>query len=138
MGTNSEMNNIIFFDGVCNLCNSSINFVIDRDPKLFFKFAPLQSAIAKKMLSPVQVDPSALDGIVYYRDGAIYQKSRAVLEIVKEMKGAWPILYVFVIVPGFVRDLFYNLIARNRYKWFGKQETCRIPTPELKSRFIES
>jgi len=136
MDTTSEVNNVVFFDGVCNLCSSSVNFVIDRDPKSFFSFAPLQSDFAQTLLKTHNFDLSQLESIIFYTNGNVYRRSRAALEISKRMNGLWPMMYIFMIVPGFIRDIVYNWIARNRYKWFGKQETCRIPTPELKSRFI--
>lgn len=128
---------MIFFDGICNLCNASVNFVIDRDAKGFFRFAPLQSEFAKSTLKDFQVDSSELESIVFLANEKVYRRSRAALEIAKKMSGLWPMLYGFIVIPGFIRNFFYDLIARNRYKWFGKQDTCRIPTPELKSRFIE-
>ena len=138
MGTDSEINNVIFFDGVCNLCNSSVNFVIDRDPEAKFTFAPLQSDFAKNALKNEDTDSYNLESIVFLSNGKFYRRSRAALEIARRMRGAWPMMYVFIIVPGFVRDFIYNWIAKNRYKWFGKREFCRIPTPELKTRFVDS
>lgn len=138
MGTDSEINNIIFFDGVCNLCNSSVNFVIDRDPEAKFTFAPLQSDFANDTLKSTNVDSHDLESIIFLSNGKFYSRSRAALEIANKMKGIWPMLYVFIIVPRFVRDFIYNWIAKNRYKWFGKRESCRIPTPELKARFVDS
>lgn len=127
---------IIFFDGVCNLCNGAVNFVIDRDPKGKFKLAPLQSAIAADYLKKEQLDN--LNSIALFEDGIIYQKSTAALKIAKKLRGAWPLLYTFIIIPPFIRDFVYDFIAKNRYKWFGKQETCRLPTPDIKARFLQS
>ena len=138
MGSNSKIDRIIFFDGVCNLCNASVNFIIDRDPKGVFKFAPLQSQTARELLSKHNVDMEKMDSIVFYSQGMIYQRSRAALEIARRLSGGWPLFYVFMIVPAFIRNFFYDLVARNRYMWFGKRETCRIPTPDLKSRFLDS
>lgn len=139
MGTDSEVSQpIIFFDGVCNLCNSSVNFVIDRDPKGKFKFAALQSDQARAILNGTSIRPEDLESIVFYDGQKTFRKSRAALEIARRMKGLWPVLYVFIIFPGFLRDIVYDFIARNRYKWFGKREACRVPTPELKSRFLDS
>jgi predicted DCC family thiol-disulfide oxidoreductase YuxK len=115
-----------------------VNFIIDRDPKGVFKFAPLQSQTAIEILSQHGVDIEKMDSIVFYSKGMIYQRSRAALEIAKRMSGGWPLFYVFMIVLPFIRNFFYDLVARNRYKWFGKRETCRIPTPDLKSRFLDS
>ena len=133
MGTNSE---IVFFDGVCNLCNSSVNFLIDRDPSEKFKFAALQSDLAQEILLPLNIDPSDLDSFVFYDGEKAFRRSRAALEIARRMRGGWPLLYGFIIIPGFIRDLVYNYVAKNRYKWYGKQDACRGPTPELKARFL--
>ncbi len=137
MGTRSTLNHdIIFFDGVCNLCNGAINFVIDRDKSKRYKFASLQSETAQTILpNPTK----GLDSIILYKEsGDILFKSDAALEISKNLKGAWPILYIFKVVPRFLRDIVYNWVARNRYKWFGKRDTCRMPDPELKERFLEA
>jgi len=138
MGANTEVNRVILFDGVCNLCNSSINFLIDRDPKAKFRLASLQSDFAAKLLPRFNVDPTKVDSVAFYVNGKLYQRSRAVLEIAKRMRRGWPLFYVFIIIPGFLRDAIYNWIARNRYKWFGQMDACRMPTPELKSRFLDS
>jgi len=126
----------IFFDGVCNLCNGAINFVIDRDTSGRYQFASLQSEVASEHL-PERY--TALDSIVLYKvSGKIYDKSSAALEIAKGLGGGWSLFYVFKIIPKFIRDAIYNWIARNRYKWFGKRATCRMPSPELKERFLEA
>ncbi len=125
---------IIFFDGVCNLCNGAVNFVIDRDPKGLFKLAPLQSEIATDYLDEGRI--SKLDSIVLYEDGKIYEKSTAALRIAKELNGAWFLLYAFIIIPPFIRNFLYNFIAKNRYKWFGKRETCRLPSQDIQDRFL--
>ena len=138
MGTNFKVDRIIFFDGVCNLCNSSVNFVIDRDPKSLFKFATLQSSLAENLLDSTVINPADVESIVFLSGNRIFRKSRAALEISRHLRGIWPMFYILIIIPGFIRDFIYNFIAKNRYKWFGKQDTCRIPTPELKSRFLDS
>lgn len=138
MGANSEINQVVLFDGVCNLCNSSVNFLIDRDPDAQFRMASLQSSFAKEFLPQFGIDPEKIDSIAFYVDGRLFRRSRAVLEIARRMRRGWPLMYVFIIIPGFLRDGIYNWIARNRYKWFGKQDFCRMPTPELKSRFLDS
>lgn len=125
---------IIFFDGVCNLCNGAVNFVIDRDPEGVFKLAPLQSEIASDYIDEERI--SKLDSIVLYENGKIYEKSTAALMVAKKLKGAWFLLYAFIIIPPFIRNFLYNIIAKNRYKWFGKRETCRIPTEDIKERFL--
>ena len=137
MGTDNKIGErIVFFDGVCNLCNSSVNFLIDRDPNSKFQFAPLQSDFASETLKDFHFSPEDLESIVFYTGTNAYRKSRAILEITKRMRGLWPLFYVMIIIPGFLRDPIYNWIARNRYKWFGQQDACRIPTPELKARFL--
>jgi len=129
--------NYILFDGVCNLCNGWVNFVIDRDPDAYFKFAPLQSDFSRKMLGHHRIDADKMESIVLITGGRAYTKSRAVLEISRRLNGFWPSLYVFVIIPGFLRNMVYSLVARFRYKWFGRRDQCRIPTTDLQSRFLQ-
>jgi predicted DCC family thiol-disulfide oxidoreductase YuxK len=128
---------ILLFDGVCNLCNSSINFVIDHDPSEKFKFAALQSEFGQKKLKELNLDPKDFDSIVLLSNNQIHVKSTAALKVAKELTGGWPMLYAFIIVPPFIRHAVYNLIAKNRYKIWGRTDQCRVPTPELKQRFIE-
>ncbi|GAB3330539.1 thiol-disulfide oxidoreductase DCC family protein [Marivirga atlantica] len=125
---------IIFFDGVCNLCNGAVNFIIDCDPDAKFKFAALQSEVAKKKLPQERVQH--VDSIVLLKQGKTFIKSEAALLIAKELKFPWSMFQVFLIIPKFFRDPLYNFIAKRRYKWFGKKDTCRIPTPELQDRFV--
>ncbi len=127
---------IILFDGVCNLCNGAVTFIIKRDPKNNFKFAALQSDIGKKLLAQHQIDPKMTDSIILVRGDYAFAKASAALRIAQKMSGAWPLLYGFIIVPKFISNLVYDFIARNRYKWFGKQESCMIPTPSLRSKFL--
>lgn len=138
MDTTATLNNVVFFDGVCNLCNSSVNFLIDRDPQARFQFASLQSYLAGEILPSHEIDPTKVDSIAFLVNGRVYQRSRAVLEIARRMRRLWPLMYVFVIVPGFIRDMVYNWIARNRYRWFGRTDSCRMPTPELRARFLDT
>ncbi|WP_375580530.1 thiol-disulfide oxidoreductase DCC family protein [Marivirga tractuosa] len=126
---------IIFFDGVCNLCNGAINFIIDRDKKGYFKFAPLQSEVAKKYIPQSVIEKT--DSILYWDAGNLYSKSSAALRIAKKLDGFWKVFYVFIIIPKFIRDFVYDFIARNRYKWFGKRDSCRMPTKDIKNRFLE-
>ena len=125
---------IIFFDGVCNLCNGAVQFIIKRDPKAKFKFAPLQSTQAEQILTEELRD--TLDSIVFYDKGKEYTKSTAALHIAKELSGPWRLFLVFKILPKRFRDWVYDLIAKKRYKWFGKRDSCMLPTPELKNRFL--
>ena len=126
---------IIFFDGVCNLCNGAINFIIDRDPHSYFKFAPLQSDIAKEYIPEDLIQKT--DSILYWHSGEISSKSNAALKIAKHLKGGWKMAYGFIIIPKFIRDFFYDLVARNRYSWFGKRDSCRMPTQDIKDRFLK-
>lgn len=126
---------VILFDGVCNLCNGAVNFVIDRDPDSRFLFAPLQSQYAK---DHIPAELHAVDSILLFEKGRVYVKSDAALRIARRLKG-WPhFLWYFIFIPRFFRDWVYDMIAANRYRWFGKKDACRLPTPELTSRFISS
>lgn len=129
-------NAIVLFDGVCNFCNSSINFIIKRDKKGYFKFAPLQSEIAQKLVG--DKTESMPESVILIENGKTYDRSSAALRIAKKLDGLWPVLFVFIILPKPLRDTVYNLIGRNRYKWFGKTEACMIPTPEVRSRFLDT
>lgn len=139
MGKADQIKNpdILLFDGVCNLCNGAVNFIIDRDPKGHFKFAALQSDFGQEKLEELGFDQEDFDSLVLLSEDKVYKKSSAALRIAKKLKGLYPLLYAFIIIPPFLRHALYDLIARNRYKWFGKRETCRMPTPELKARFVE-
>ena len=128
---------VILFDGVCNLCNATVRFVIKRDKHDKFKFASLQSDYAAQLFKKLDIDPTQFDSIVVYENGNVSIKSTAALKIAKDLTGLWPLLYVFMIVPPFLRNIVYDFIARNRYKWFGKQDYCEVPTPELSSRFLD-
>ncbi|MFT5077074.1 MAG: putative DCC family thiol-disulfide oxidoreductase YuxK [Flavobacteriaceae bacterium] len=127
---------IILFDGVCNLCNSSVNFVIKKDKNDVFRFAALQSEIGKQYINKFNIDPSQTDSIILIDGDKHYIKSTAALNVTKSLKGGYPLLYAFIIVPKFIRNWVYDVIAKNRYKWYGEKESCMIPTPELKSKFL--
>jgi len=128
---------IILFDGVCNFCNGAITFIIQRDKKDIFRYAPLQSEIGKELASKHHIDLDKVDSIILVTEDKAYAKSTAALRIAKQLSAGWPLLAVFLILPRFLRDGVYDFIARNRYKWFGKKEACMIPTPELKSKFLD-
>lgn len=132
------MNNnfIILFDGVCNLCNSAITFVIARDKKARIKFAALQSVEGQELLKRYNLPQDSFNSFVLIKDGIVYTKSAAALKVCKHLTGFWPLLYGFIISPPFIRDGIYEWIAKNRYKWFGKKEQCMVPTPELSNRFL--
>jgi predicted DCC family thiol-disulfide oxidoreductase YuxK len=127
---------IVLFDGVCNLCNFTVNFIIDHDSQAKFKFAALQSEVGKSLLSQHQMPILELNSVIFIRDDKIFHKSTAVLEIAKQLDGFWSHLYILRWVPVSIRDWVYDQIAKNRYKLFGKKETCRIPTKELQQRFL--
>ncbi len=133
----NKSDHIILFDGVCNLCNASVQFVIKRDPDHRFHYAPLQGVTAKQLLDNSSSAGLDLDSVVFVENGKIYDRSTAALRIARHLSGGWPLLYGFIVVPRFIRDAVYNWIAKNRYNWFGKQESCMIPTPELKSLFLD-
>lgn len=125
-------NKIILFDGVCNLCNDAVNFVIKRDKTNIFKFATLQSEDAQAF----GFNPDNMNSIILIDGDKKYSKSTAALHIAKHLSGGFPLLYAFIILPKFFRDWIYDYIAKNRYKWFGKKESCMIPTPELQKKFL--
>ncbi|WP_158796759.1 thiol-disulfide oxidoreductase DCC family protein [Pedobacter sp. L105] len=127
---------IIFFDGVCNLCTGSVRFVISRDKKDLFRFAALQSDTALQQLQPFGFLTGKLNTVMLLENGRLYQRSAAALRIARRLNGGWPLLYAFIIVPAFIRDFVYDLIAENRYRIWGKQESCMIPTPALKAKFL--
>ena len=127
---------LILFDGVCNLCNYSVDFIIRRDKKALFKFASLQSETGESILRENSLSTHQYDSFVLWEKGKLYRKSTAALRVCRKMTGLWPVLYGFIIIPPFIRDVVYDLIARNRYRLFGKKDTCRIPTLEERSRFI--
>jgi predicted DCC family thiol-disulfide oxidoreductase YuxK len=126
----------VLFDGVCNLCNSSVQFIIRNDRRGRFRFAALQSEVGRELLQQYQLPEKALNTVVLIAGGRAFTRSTAALEIARRLDGAWPICYAAVALPRFLRDSAYNFIARNRYRWFGKQEACMMPSPELKQRFL--
>ena len=131
------MNSLILFDGVCNFCNYWVTFAIKRDRKNKLKFTPLQGETAKQLLPQFHIDPSSLSSVIFIDNGKVYTQSSAAIQICKHLDGGWKLFYGLIIIPKFFRDFLYNIIARNRYKWFGKKESCTIPTPELKERFLD-
>lgn len=127
---------LILFDGVCNLCNGAVKFTIKRDPSGKIMFAPLQSETGKKLLAKFNLPENDYESFVFIEDGKAYQKSTAALHVLRYLRGGWPLMYAFIIVPPFIRNGIYSLIANNRYKLFGRQESCMVPTPEIKKRFL--
>ena len=133
------MNNnpIILFDGVCNLCNNSVQFVIKHDKKSKFRFAALQSDTGQALLKKYNLPKQGFDSFVLLQNEKVYLKSTAALQVAKQLDGPIKLLGGFIIVPAFIRNAVYNFIAKNRYKWFGKKHHCMIPTPTLQSRFLK-
>jgi len=134
----NELNSkgVVLFDGVCNFCNSSVNFIIRHDKKDYFRFTPLQSEIGMKISEKYNLDSGNLKSVILVDKGKIYTKTTAALRIAKQLSGAWPVLYVFIIVPPPIRDVVYNIIAKYRYKWWGERDACMIPTPEIRKKFL--
>jgi predicted DCC family thiol-disulfide oxidoreductase YuxK len=127
---------VILFDGYCNLCNSTINYIIDHDPHAYFKLGSLQSEEAKIYLDKYNLGRNKFKTVVLIENKTVYTQSTAALKIAKRLYGPVKLLWIFILLPRFIRDPVYNWVARNRYKWFGKREQCRVATLELKSRFL--
>ncbi len=132
----TKEHSIILFDGVCNLCNSSINFVIKRDSANLYKFTALQEAPGIGLLKQYGINTLDTDSIILIENGKAYTESSAALRVAKGLSGVWPVLYGFIIIPKWIRNAVYDYIAKNRYKWYGKKDSCMIPTPELKNKFL--
>ena len=132
-----EHKKIILFDGVCNLCNGAVQFIIKHDKKDIFRFVALQSDLGIEICNYIGIDRTKIDSIILYNPGvAYYYKSSAVLEIGNELGGIYSLVSIFKILPERIRNYIYDYIAKNRYKWYGKKESCMIPTPELKAKFL--
>jgi len=129
------MEPLVLFDGVCNFCNGSVNFIIARDTAKRYRFAPLQSEIGERMRARFKIGDD-VDSIVLIEDDKAYLHSTAALRIAKGLGGVLSLLYVFIIVPSFIRDAFYKMFARYRYKLFGRQDACMMPTPDVRERFL--
>lgn len=130
------MERVLFFDGVCNLCNSSVDFLIRQDSDKQLKFASLQSDYAQSKLSKYHLSHSALSSLVYLKDETVYTHSSGAIRVFADLGGWRKIVLGFLIIPKFLRDGIYTWVAKNRYKWFGKKETCRLPTPGERDRII--
>ena len=128
---------VLLFDGYCNLCSNSVVFVVKREKGDAFRFASLQSGFTDKLLQKVSHKDDAPDSIVLVEDGKTYFRSTAALRITKKLKWPWPLLYAFIIIPPFIRNWVYDLIAKRRYKWFGKKEQCFIPAEDMSHKFYD-
>ncbi|MDX8045806.1 thiol-disulfide oxidoreductase DCC family protein [Gracilibacillus sp. S3-1-1] len=131
------MQKVILFDGVCNLCSSSVQFIIKRDPTGTFQFASLQSEVAQQLLQERHIS-THLDTIILIEGERVYTKSTAVLKIAGQLQGAYKLFAIFRIVPRPIRDVVYQFIAKKRYRWFGKQEQCMVPSPDIRQRFLDN
>jgi predicted DCC family thiol-disulfide oxidoreductase YuxK len=129
---------LVLFDGVCNLCHGSVQFILKRDPKARFRFAALQSAAGQQALAAAGVRGAVPDSIVLLHGGTVKVKSGAALAIARGLRWPWPLLSVFWVVPYPLRDLVYDFIARNRIRWFGQRQECWVPTKELRARFLDA
>ncbi len=129
---------IVLFDGVCNFCNASVNFIIRHDKKARFRFAPLQSAIGAELQRQYGLDPNVPNTLVLVEQGRAYTKSTAGLRIARWLRWPWPALYTLIVVPRPVRDLAYDWFARRRYRWFGKKDECMVPTAEVREKFLST
>lgn len=132
----SKSHPILLFDGVCNLCNGFVQFVIERDPEGTFRFAALQSEEAQQLLEHFNLPTKDIFSVIIIENEKAYTRSTAALKMFGHMNGFWSVFSYLSILPVSFRDFFYNLIAKNRYRWFGQKDSCMIPTPELKSRFL--
>lgn len=128
---------VVFFDGVCNLCTGSVQFIIKHDPQHLFRFASLQNETGQQLLQRFNLPTAEFGSFILFEKGKVYTKSSAALRVTKKLNGPWPVLSALMIVPPFIRNAVYNLISRNRYKWFGKKEACWIPGRELTDLFID-
>jgi predicted DCC family thiol-disulfide oxidoreductase YuxK len=128
---------IILFDGVCNLCSSSVQFILKRDKKNQFVFGSLQGKTGQEYLRKFNLPINTFNSFMLVEDDNLYTRSTGALRMLKHLGGAWSLLYIFILVPRFIRDAVYNLVAGNRYKWFGKKDECWVPTPSLKAKFPE-
>jgi predicted DCC family thiol-disulfide oxidoreductase YuxK len=128
---------IVFFDGICNLCSSSVQFIIRNDPGKKFRFASLQGITGQGILKQYGLSQHQLQSVLLLDSGKIFTRSTAALKIARKLSGGWPLMYALIIVPPFIRNAVYNWIATNRYQWFGKKESCWIPNPGIQSLFLD-
>jgi predicted DCC family thiol-disulfide oxidoreductase YuxK len=127
---------VILFDGVCNFCNGAVNFVIKRDKKAVIQFAPLQSEKGRLYMRQFSLPEKDIKTFLLIEDNKAYTRSTAVLKVCRYLGGWWPLCYGFIIIPQFIRDGVYNVVAKNRYKWFGQKDQCMVPTPNVRKRFL--
>lgn len=127
---------VVLFDGICNFCSSSVLFIIKRDPEGYFRFAALQTETGSMLMKKYNITSVKMDSIILIENNKVYYRSSAALRIASKLKGGWKLFYAFIIIPPFIRNFFYDIVARNRYRWFGKRDYCFIPEPNMKERYI--
>ena len=132
-----ENKKIVIFDGVCNLCNAGVKFIINRDPKRVFWFSPMHSDISQELIKKYHEPAFEFDTVLLIKNGVCYKRTDAIMEIIKDLTGFWFIFRIFIFVPKSIRDYFYNVIAKSRYKIFGKRDKCMVPTQDIRKRFLE-
>lgn len=131
-----ETRRVILFDGVCNLCNAAVRFIINRDPHGLFAFAPIQSPTGQRLTQRHQINTTDLDTLILIVDDKIYTRSSAALMIARYLQRPWPMMYGFILLPAIIRDAVYRMLARNRYRMFGRLDVCMNPTADVKDRFL--
>lgn len=127
---------LIVFDGVCNWCNAWVDFTITHDPHAKFKFGTLQSEPAQQILTSLRLSTEGFETFLLLEQGRVYTKSTAVLKIMRQLSGLWSLLSIGIVIPRPLRDAIYDYVARRRYRWMGKADTCRVPTPAERDRFV--
>jgi predicted DCC family thiol-disulfide oxidoreductase YuxK len=132
-----QPNRLVLFDGVCNFCNFWIQFALKRDKHGKLMFGSLQGETAQHLLPQYNIEPAVLTSVIFLEDGIAYRESTAALKVCRHLDGGWKLFYVLIIIPAFIRDGIYKWIGNNRYKWFGKQESCMLPTPAQRKRFVD-
>lgn len=132
----NEKHAVVIFDGVCNFCNSSVNFIIRHDKKKYFRFTAIQSETGQRLMQQYNLQSFNLQTVILIEDDKFYTHSAAALRIARHLSGGWVLFYPFIFLPAFLRDIPYKLIAANRYRWFGKKEECLIPTADVRERFL--
>ena len=127
---------LVIFDGVCNFCNATVNFIIRNDKKDAFRFVPFQSNKVQELLRSINIPGHYFESIIYINNGKAYYKTTAILKILRQLGGLYRLFYAFIIVPPFIRNFFYDLLANSRYRFFGKRDVCMVPAPEVRNKFL--
>ena len=135
LSTDSQLP-VVFFDGICNLCNNAVQFIIKNDRKGQFRFASLQSDPGQKLLQKHQLPQDHFDSFLLLEAGQLFSESTAALRVCRHLDGGWQLFYGFIVIPRFLRDIVYRFIAKNRYRWFGKRDSCMLPDSKILSRFL--